>query len=98
MFMFILRVPTIPMRRPPSHAQVAHNLRERRPMETVLLLEEVAHQPPLRAALCDLGYKVVAELSEIHRLPAEVKRLSPDVIIATTEAPSEEMLVTLGAV
>jgi response regulator NasT len=67
-------------------------------METVLLLEETAHQPPLRAPLCELGYDVVAELREIHRLPAEVKRLSPDVIIATSEAPSEEMLVTLGAV
>jgi len=67
-------------------------------METVLLLEETRHDPPLRAALDELGYGVVAELREIHRLHAEVERLTPDVIMVTTEVPSEELLVSLGAI
>jgi response regulator NasT len=67
-------------------------------METVLLLEETRSHPPLRAALCELGYDVVAELSQVRRLHAEVTRLAPDVIMVTTETPSEELLVSLGSI
>ena len=67
-------------------------------MATVLLLQEGTHQPPLRAALCELGYDVVAELREAHKLHAAVTRLAPEVIVVTTEAPSEEMLVILASI
>ena len=67
-------------------------------MQTVLLLEHTRLHPRLRTALCELGYDVVSELCEIHRLHAEVTRLAPEVIIVTTDAPSEEMLVSLGSI
>jgi two-component system, response regulator / RNA-binding antiterminator len=67
-------------------------------MEAVLLLEESRLHPRLRAALCELGYDVVSQFHEIHRLHADVTRLSPDVIMVTTDAPSEELLVSLGSI
>ena len=66
-------------------------------MATVLLLQDSTHQPPLDAALCELGYDVIAKLREPHKLHGEVTRLRPDVIVIATEAPSEEMLVILAS-
>jgi AmiR/NasT family two-component response regulator len=67
-------------------------------MQSVILLEDAPHQRSLRAALADLGCEVLAQLCEPHALQAEVERLRPDLIVVTADTPSEETLITLGAV
>jgi len=67
-------------------------------MQTVILLEDAPHQRSLRDALAELGYEVLAQLCEPRKLHAEVERLHPDLIVVTADTPSEETLVTLGAV
>lgn len=67
-------------------------------MHKVLLLEEAPHEPSLRSALTGLGYEVVSELRDAHALRTEVARAAPDVIIVTTQTPSDETLVNLAAV
>ena len=45
-----------------------------------------------------LGYEVVAEISDPHKLHDEVLRLSPDAIIVDTDSPSRDTLENLCAI
>ena len=67
-------------------------------MQTVVLLEDAAPQFSLHSTLSGLGYRVLAHLREPYKLHAEVVRLKPEVIVVTTETPTEETLVTLSEV
>ena len=65
-------------------------------MPTLLLLHEGATDAAaLRAALSSTSYRVAAEVSDAATLGAEVGRVAPDVIIASTETPGVAMLDAL---
>jgi response regulator NasT len=49
----------------------------------------------LSRVLEQLGYEVVAEISDPHQIQAEVLRLSPDAIIVDTDSPSRDTLENL---
>jgi len=67
-------------------------------MQRVLLLQEVAEEPLLHDKVRELGYDIVALVREVTRLADEVARANPDVIIVTTDAPTEETFSSLGTI
>lgn len=67
-------------------------------MSTVLLLEDAPHHPALRTTLDKLGYRVLAELNDASGLESEVARLSPDIIIVTTETPNAATLESVSSI
>lgn len=67
-------------------------------MQKVLLLEERSGVSSLRNTLSGLGYEVTAELRDAGALRTEVARIAPDVIIVSTQTPSDETLESLAAV
>lgn len=65
-------------------------------MSTVILVREAApHSAPLRATLESLNFQVLAELSGCASLHAEVVRVAPDLIIACTPSPDDDLLASL---
>ncbi len=67
-------------------------------MQTVVLLQDAPHAAAIRAALCELGYHVLAELDRPATLHHEVERLAPDLIIVATETPGAETLASLASI
>jgi response regulator NasT len=65
-------------------------------MQSVLLLtKDARHGASLRAVLESLRYRIVDEIADVSRLHAEVLRLAPDLVIVSTDSPSQEMLEDL---
>jgi two-component system, response regulator / RNA-binding antiterminator len=65
-------------------------------MQRVLLLQEELDERLLREQMLELGYDVVAIVRKVTRLAGEVARANPDVIIVTTDTPSEATFSALG--
>jgi two-component system, response regulator / RNA-binding antiterminator len=64
----------------------------------VLLTRDAPHAGSVRAALETQRYVILSELREAHLLHAEVVRLAPDVIIACTQSPDEQLLESLETI
>ena len=65
-------------------------------MPTLLLtLDRATDVSEVRAALESSSYQIAGEITDCAKLPAEVERVAPDVIIACTASPGNEMLDSL---
>ena len=69
----------------------------RRLMQSVVLLHEAPHSTELGAALNEIGYRVVGEVTAAQFLESEVERSKPDVIVVATDSPPDETLKVLGS-
>ena len=67
-------------------------------MQTVILLDDAPHAASIGAALCELGYTVLAALDRPSMLHQEVERRAQDWVIVATETPSDEMLGSLASI
>src|SRR3954454_15894571 len=72
-------------------------LRTRRLMQKVLLLQDAAQCDIVHGGLRELGYDV-AIVRAVHDLCAEIARVDPQVLVVTTESPSEETFASLAGV
>ena len=66
-------------------------------MQTILLFHDAPDTPGLHATLSALGYSVLAEIADAEALHTHVAGLSPDLILAAVDTPSEKLLRSLEA-
>jgi response regulator NasT len=67
-------------------------------MQRIILLAQSSQGHLLAAQLSALRYDVLAQLNDPETLRSQVERLKPNLIIVTTEAPTEAMFASLGAI